>query len=129
MRSVIRAIGTVFGLVVVGGALAACASGGGSGRQPGGDDDMSGGSDAGTGSGSGSDAPTGTLSIDPMTAELLIENGAAAHQKFTALLTLSDGTRRDVTAKTLFVIEKSYGAFSGSELTASAAGKTLVLAE
>jgi hypothetical protein len=74
------------------------------------------------------DDSTATLSIDPPTSELLIVNGVAATEGFTATLTYPDGTAKDVTADATFEIDSSYGAFMGPTLTISTAGKTPVVA-
>src|SRR6185436_5010690 len=87
-------------------ALGACAAGGG--NRPAGDD----GSDAGV---------TGTLTIATTAGELLVMNGVAAHATFTATLTASDSTTRDVTADTTFSVDPLFGSFTGNDLATSAA--------
>src|SRR5688500_17779068 len=72
------------------------------------------------------DDSTATLSIDPPTAELLIEDGVPANATFTATLTYPDGDTRDVTNEVRFSIDTGYGMFTANELTATAAGKTQV---
>jgi hypothetical protein len=101
--------------LVVGCALNACASAGD--RVVGGDDDAPGGG-----------AVTGVLSIAPTTSELLVDNGAAAHETFTATFTYSDGTTRDVTAATRFAIAAVYGSFEANRLAAVTPGRAEVTA-
>lgn len=74
----------------------------------------------------GPDDSAATLSIDPPTSELMIVNGAAASESFTATLTYPDGTTKDVTADTAFSVNPTYGGFSGPTLTMQTAGKTQV---
>jgi hypothetical protein len=107
------------GLAIAACALSACASG--SPRMMSGDDGS--GDDGG-----GSAVVKGTLSIEPPAVELVIANGAAAHQSFTATLHLPDGTHRDVTADTRFQIDATLGAFSGGALTMTGAGRSQVIA-
>jgi hypothetical protein len=118
--------------VLAGFMLAGCAQGGSS-RPAGGDDD-------GDGTGSSEDVPDGaTLSIDPPTSELVVENGAAVQKTFKALVTSPDGTVRDVTAAARFGIDGNYGSFAGNTLTigktaagqpfVAPGGKTSVLAD
>jgi hypothetical protein len=76
--------------------------------------------------GSGDDTANATLSIDPPASELVIVNGVAARQRFTATLTFPDGTERDVTADTAFGIDGNYGGFNANELVMSVAGKAEV---
>lgn len=78
----------------------------------------------------GGDDPTNatnaTLAIDPPTSELVILNGAPAHVAFTATLTLANGTKRDVTADTMFGIDGNYGTFAANDLAISVGGKVEV---
>jgi hypothetical protein len=76
--------------------------------------------------GGGGDTASATLSIDPPTSELVIENGVPARQRFTATLALLDGTTRDVTADTTFAIDRRYGGFNANELVMGVAGKVQV---
>ena len=84
----------------------------GCGSHPGGDD---------------GDITNATLTLDPPTSELLILNGVAATEGFTATLTYPDGTQEDVTADTTFQIDSAFGAFAGPTLSMGAAGKASVL--
>jgi hypothetical protein len=77
---------------------------------------------------SGPDDATAVLTIDPPSSELMITNGVAGSESFTATLTYTDGTTKDVTATTVFAIDPIFGSFSGPALTAKGAGKTTVLA-
>jgi Tol biopolymer transport system component len=74
------------------------------------------------------DDAVATLSIDPPTTELLIDNGVPAQSGFTATLTYPDGDTRDVTSEVRFSVDTGYGTFAGSTLTMTAAGKTQVFA-
>jgi hypothetical protein len=123
MRTTSGAIRIAIGTIVVGGALAACASG--MGREPGPGDGVDGGGNVIDG---GVQPHATALSIDPPTSELVIDNGAAAHQTFTATATFADGARRDVTAETRFQVDPARGAFAGGELTIGVAGKTVIVA-
>ena len=76
--------------------------------------------------GDDTDETTATLTIDPPSAELLIVNGADAHQSYTATLTFPDGATKDVTDSTTFQIQDTFGSFTGNDLGAGAAGKTPV---
>ena len=76
--------------------------------------------------GSGDDISKATLTIDPPTSMLLITNGAAASEDFTATLTFPDGHKQDVTADSTFAIDTEYGTFAASTLTMQVAGKTTV---
>jgi hypothetical protein len=122
MRTKSGTIRTVIGAFVVGGALAACASGMGRGPAPGDDDDGGGAVDGGV------QRTATALSIEPATIELVIDNGVAAHQTFTATATFADGTQRDVTAEAQFQADPARGAFAGAELSIGVAGKTLIAA-
>ncbi len=77
---------------------------------------------------SGDDTAGETLTINPPTSELMILNGAAATEDFTATLTHADGTTEDVTANTTFAIDATYGAFSAATLSMNVAGKAQVTA-
>lgn len=122
---------TVIGDVVVAAVVAAvaayalggCASG--MAREPGG-----GGDDGGEMGGvdGGVEARPTALVIEPASCDLVIDNGAAAHQRFTATATFSDGSRRDVTAAARFRVDMALGAFDGNQLAMAAAGKTLIAA-
>ncbi|HEU4730318.1 MAG TPA: hypothetical protein VFT22_20615 [Kofleriaceae bacterium] len=117
--------------VLAGWVLVACAHGG-SGRA-GGDDDGSGGGGPGGGGPGGSDGSdaglvTGTLTISPPASELVIANGAAVHATYTATLTANDGTSRDVTASTEFLVDGNAGSFVGNQLTIGTAARTRVIA-
>lgn len=72
------------------------------------------------------DESKAVLTIDPPTAELLIQNGAEAHQDYTATLTFADGHERDVTADTVFLIDSGFGTFTQNKVAVGAAGKTQV---
>jgi hypothetical protein len=72
------------------------------------------------------DDSTATLTIDPPSAELLIENSVPAHQDYTATLTFPDGHMKDVTADTVFLIDSGFGSFTDNNLAVGAAGKTQV---
>jgi len=76
--------------------------------------------------GTGNDISKATLTIDPPTSMLLITNGAAATEAFTATLTFPDGHKQDVTADSTFAIDTEYGTFSAATLTMQVAGKTTV---
>jgi hypothetical protein len=104
--------------VLAGCALVGCARGTGGPGGSGDDDGSGGGDDAGV---------TATLSIAPPASELVILNGVAAHATYTATLSLSDGTTRDVTADTQFGIDGTYGGFAANELTISMAARTQVI--
>jgi hypothetical protein len=69
-----------------------------------------------------------TLTISPPASELLILNGAAASQDYTATATYPDGSTRDVTAETQFSVDPTYASFLDARLVASFAGKTQVTA-
>jgi hypothetical protein len=71
---------------------------------------------------------SGVLSIDPPAPELVIANGIAATAQFTAMLTTGDGAARDVTAETSFIVDGSFGVFTGNALTVSLAGQATVFA-
>ena len=77
----------------------------------------------------GEDDTAATLSISPAMSEVEILNGTPATEDFTATLTYPDGTSRDVTAESQFVIDSSYGVFTGPTLSIHAAGKVQVLAQ
>jgi WD40 repeat protein len=77
-------------------------------------------------SGGGDDTANATLTIDPPTSELEIRNNVPAHLSFTAMLTLSDGSTRDVTGDTVFDIDGNYGSFNANNLEVGVAGKALV---
>lgn len=106
---------TAFGLVACC-ALSACAAA--QGRPTDGDG----------GDGDGDDGVNATLSIAPSSIELLVRNGAAARQTFTATWKVSDGTTRDVTAGTRFAIDAVLGSFTANELSIVAAGRARVIA-
>jgi hypothetical protein len=74
------------------------------------------------------DPATATLSVAPPASEHLLIDGAPASQAFTATLTYEDGTTRDVTAETAFVIDGSFGAFSGNQLSIVGVGHADVFA-
>jgi hypothetical protein len=74
--------------------------------------------------GADEDETGATLSIEPPTAELLILDGVAAHQNYTATLKFPDGHTKDVTAQTSFIVDSSYGAFTMNDLAVTTAGKT-----
>jgi hypothetical protein len=76
--------------------------------------------------GGGDDTTNATLSIDPPTSELVILNGVPAHATFTATLTLASGTKRDVTADTMFAIDGNYGTFAANDLAIAVGGKVEV---
>jgi hypothetical protein len=76
--------------------------------------------------GGGDDISKATLTIDPPTSMLLITNGAAATEDFTATLVFPDGHKQDVTADSQFAIDTEYGNFAASTLTMQVAGKTTV---
>ncbi len=80
----------------------------------------------GCGPGHNHDPSKATLSISPPTSQLLITNGVAATEDFTASLVFSDGTKQDVTADTTFAIDPEFGVFNGVTLSMSTAGKTQV---
>ena len=102
--------------VLAGCALVACARGGTDGH----------GSDGGGGS-NDENPVTATLSIAPSASELVISNGVPAHATYTATLTWSDGTTRDVTADTQFGIDGTFGTFAANQLTVTAAARTQVM--
>jgi len=103
--------------VIAGCALAACATGGTDGH----------GSDGGGGGSDNPDPLTATLSIAPAASTLVIFNSVPAHATYTATLSWSDGTTRDVTADTQFGIDGTFGAFAANELTIRAAARTQVM--
>ncbi|MGE5181345.1 MAG: TolB family protein [Acidobacteriota bacterium] len=74
----------------------------------------------------GHDPSTATLTIDPPTSELLIMNGVAATEDFTATLVFKDGSKQDVTADTTFAVDPEFGVFNGTTLSINTAGKTQV---
>ena len=80
----------------------------------------------GPSSGGGDDEALATLTIDPPTAEVLILNGVAATQAYTATLTFPDGHTTDVTADTVFQIDTAYGTFNANTASIGTAGKTQV---
>ncbi|HEX5062364.1 MAG TPA: hypothetical protein VFV99_23495 [Kofleriaceae bacterium] len=80
-----------------------------------------------TGGDHGDDA-NATLTIDPPTSELLIDNGILPTEDFTATLTYPDGFTRDVTNEVHFNVDSGYAMFTANTLTAQAAGKTQVFA-
>jgi len=102
--------------VIAGCALVACARGAGDGH--------------GSDGGGDSDAPnpvTATLSIAPAASALVILNGVPQHATYTATLTWTDGTTRDVTADTQFGIDGNFGTFAANVLTINAAARTQVM--
>ncbi len=82
----------------------------------------------GSSGGDDHDDTKATLSVDPPTAELLIENGVEPTQNFTATLTYPNGDTRDVTSEVHFSVDSGYATFADNTLTAHAAGKTQVFA-
>ncbi|HEY5951738.1 MAG TPA: hypothetical protein VIV40_39860, partial [Kofleriaceae bacterium] len=74
------------------------------------------------------DDATATLTIEPATSELLIDNGVKPTEDFTATLTYPDGFTKDVTSDVHFSVDSGYALFSANTLTAQSAGKTQVLA-
>jgi hypothetical protein len=81
---------------------------------------------SGGGGGGDDDTANATLSIAPPTSELELLGDAGARERFTATLTLPDGTTRDVTADTAFDVDGSYGGFNANELVMAVAGKVSV---
>ena len=79
-----------------------------------------------TGDDDGADETQAVLTVDPPTAELLVLNGVAAHQDYTATLTFPDGHTKDVTTSTVFLIDSGFGSFTDNNLAAGVAGKTAV---
>lgn len=74
-----------------------------------------------TGSGSSSDEEV-VLSLSPGDAELVVRNGQAATQSYTAIARFPDGDERDVTAETAFSIDdQRLGEFAGAVFTAPGA--------
>lgn len=69
------------------------------------------------------DESEATLVIEPPTSDLLILNGAAAEQSYTATLIFPEGQTRDVTNDTVFAIDTGFGSFTGSRLALLGAGK------
>ncbi len=67
-----------------------------------------------------------TLTIEPAAAELLILNGVAAHQDYTATLTFPDGHTKDVTDTTVFLVDSGFGTFVDNDLAIGVPGKTQV---
>jgi len=82
----------------------------------------------GPSSGDDRDDSKATLTIDPPTSELLIDNGVLPTEDFTATLTYPDGFERDVTNEVRFNVDSGYAMFTANTLTAQAAGKTQVFA-
>ena len=78
--------------------------------------------------GDGHDDKDAVLSVDPPTAELLIENGVPATADFSATLTYPDGDTRDVTNEVRFSVDNGYGMMNGRTGTFATAGKTQVFA-
>ncbi len=80
--------------------------------------------------GSGPDGPSAdslaTLVIAPATAELLIQGTSPARQLYTATLVFPDGTTRDVTTETSFIVDSGYGSFTANDLSMGNPGKTAV---
>ena len=72
------------------------------------------------------DESKAVLTIDPPTAELLVENGVEARQDYSATLTFPDGRTRDVTDETVFLIDSGFGTFTENTVKVGAAGKTQV---
>ena len=72
------------------------------------------------------DTSKATLTIDPPTAELLIENGIEPRQDYTATLTFPDGHTKDVTADTVFLIDSGMGTFTLNTVAVGSPGKTQV---
>ncbi|CAN5546224.1 hypothetical protein BH11MYX1_BH11MYX1_31430 [soil metagenome] len=70
----------------------------------------------------GQDDATAVLTIDPPSSELTITNAVPVTEDFTATLTYTDGTTKDVTAATNFAVDYG-GNFSQHTLTALGAGK------
>lgn len=75
----------------------------------------------------GPDETTAVLTIDPPSSELTITNAVPVTEDFTATLTYADGTTKDVTAETSFVVDFG-GKFTDHTLTALGAGKLEVSA-
>lgn len=80
--------------------------------------------------GSGTSGPPddalATLVIEPATAELLIQDGTPARQLYTATLAFPDGTTRDVTDETAFMVDSGLGSFTLNDLAMGNPGKTAV---
>jgi len=80
--------------------------------------------------GSGTSGPPddslATLVIEPATAELLIQGGTPARQLYTATLAFPDGTTRDVTDETAFIVDSGFGSFTLNDLAMGNPGKTAV---
>jgi hypothetical protein len=69
-----------------------------------------------------------TLVVSPAQATLMIINGTAATQTYTATLTWPNGRTEDVTAQTMFNIGPGYGSFTANQLTMGIAGQTTIKA-
>ena len=80
--------------------------------------------------GSGTSGPPddslATLVIEPATAELLIQDSTPARQLYTATLAFPDGTTRDVTDETSFIVDSGFGSFTLNDLAMGNPGKTAV---
>jgi hypothetical protein len=70
-----------------------------------------------------------TLDVAPATATLMILNGVAATQAYTATLKWPDGHTEDVTSNTSFTIDPNYGRFASATLSMNVAGQTTVMAK
>jgi hypothetical protein len=81
-----------------------------------------------SGDGNDHDDTKATLTIDPPTSELLIDNGVLPTQAFTATLTYPNGDTRDATSEVRFSVDSGYAMFADNTLTAHSAGKTQVFA-
>ena len=74
----------------------------------------------------GDDDAAAVLTIDPPTSDLTITNATPVSEDFTATLTYPDGTTKEVTADTQFVLNSSAGVFAQRTLTVRGAGKFTV---
>ena len=70
-----------------------------------------------------------TLEVRPPTATLTVINGVAVEQPYTAHLIFEDGSERDVTAESSFMLAEGFvGFFETSTLVANGAGRGRVVA-
>ena len=72
------------------------------------------------------DSDVVSLAINPPTSTLILDDGSAASEAFTAVATYEDGSTKDVTSEVTFYVPASYGAMSGATLTMTLGGKTTV---
>ncbi|HEY3806871.1 MAG TPA: hypothetical protein VGL61_29915 [Kofleriaceae bacterium] len=76
---------------------------------------------------SGGDGQVMTLTINPPSSTLVLQDGSSASEAFTATAMYSDGTSKDVTTDVAFTMDQALGNFAGAELTMVSAGQGTVV--